>query len=63
MRIKVCHAQCEHCGHPEVADLDLQIHQCGDGQFSMAATCRDQESCGYRQLAFTDREVAGAAHR
>lgn len=45
MRLKVCHGQCEHCGHTDVQDLDLQIHQSPDGQFSMAFTCRDQAAC------------------
>lgn len=49
MRIKVCHAHCEHCGHSAIPDLDLQLHQSADGVFSTAAVCRDEDACTARQ--------------
>lgn len=49
MRIKLCHAQCEHCGHSDVQDLDLEIHQSPDGKFSLAASCRDELACLWRR--------------
>lgn len=58
----MCHAQCEHCGHPEVADLDLVIHQSGDGKFSLAAECREPLACTVRTNArLLAREVLGVS--
>lgn len=61
MRIKMCHAQCEGCGHADVQDLDLEIHQSPDGQFSLAAVCRDSEICRSLQAEQRTGEVARAS--
>lgn len=50
MRIKMCHAHCEHCNHAVVADLDLHIHQSPDGVFSLSAVCRDEALCLAQRL-------------
>lgn len=62
MKIIVCHARCEHCDHDRVADLDVQMHQCGDGQFALSAVCADRGACAGRRAADRARDLQLVAH-
>jgi hypothetical protein len=59
LRIKACHGHCETCGHPDLSDLDLEIHQSPDGQFSFAWACRNLIACT-RRVGAKNRETADA---